>query len=85
MEKSSTDTIDSNSMLCNALEQVKAKVRQTETNIKNGGESFFTAFSKGASEDETKRRKTMHPDIDIRQYFHDTTYVITFSLLYVHI
>ena len=73
MEKSSTDTLDSNSMLCNALEQVKAKVRETETNINNGTESFFAALSKGACKDKTKRRETMHPEIDIRQYFQDTT------------
>ena len=30
MEKSSSDTIDSNSMLCNALEQAKATVRETD-------------------------------------------------------
>ena len=34
---------------------------------------YFTAFSKGACEDKTKRRKTMHPEIDVRQYFQDTT------------
>ena len=41
MEKSSSDTIDSNSMLCNALEQVKSKVRATESNINHEQESSF--------------------------------------------
>ena len=41
MERSSSDTIDSNSMLCNALEQVKSKVRATESNINNKQESCF--------------------------------------------
>ena len=41
MESSSCDTIDSNSMLCNALEQVKAKVRQIESNMNTKEDSFF--------------------------------------------
>ena len=41
MESSSCDTIDSNSMLCNALEQVKSKVRQTESNMTTQEDSFF--------------------------------------------
>ena len=41
MEKSSCDTIDSNNMLCNALGQVKSKVRATEDKIYyNKNESF---------------------------------------------
>ena len=40
MEKSSNDTIDSNSMLCNALEQVKSKIRERENDI-NNKEEFF--------------------------------------------
>ena len=53
MEKSSSDTIDSNSMLCNALEQVKSKVRVTEDNINNKNESVFVALSRVTKEEKT--------------------------------
>ena len=56
MESSSSDTIDSNSMLCNALEEVKAKVRETESNMNNKEESFFAALSRGTREGKNKRR-----------------------------
>ena len=52
MERSSSDTIDSNSMLCNALEQVKSKVRATESNINNKQESVSAAFSRGTKEEQ---------------------------------
>ena len=54
------------------LEQVKAKVRDTESNMNTKEESFFAALSRGTREATNKRRKTVHPEIDIRQYFTDT-------------
>ena len=40
MERSSCDIVDSDSMLCNALEQLESKVHATENCISNKKESF---------------------------------------------
>ena len=53
MEKSSCDTIDSNSMLRSVLEQVKSKIRATEDNINNKKEIVFVALSKATKEEKT--------------------------------
>ncbi len=60
MEKSSCDTIDSNCMLCNAFEQVKSKIRATETGDAKENESFFVQLARGKHEENSNRRKHLN-------------------------
>ena len=82
MESSSCDTVDSNSMLCNALEQVKAKVRQTESNMTTKEDSFFAALCRGTRDEKINVAehcilKSIFNTLQTRQD------VITYSLSYV--
>ena len=70
MEKSSMDSIDYNNMLHNALDNLKQKIRKSESVVEPEGNQSY--FARVASSSETGKSRRKNATVGTRKFFHSS-------------